>query len=81
MAWEISLNSVDSDISSRPEELCKKCVLKNFSKFTGKHLCQSIFSNKVAGLQLKKILLALAVLKVKKNFPFSETVDTSISAD
>ena len=27
-------------------------VLKNFSKFRGKHLCQSIFFNKVAGLQL-----------------------------
>ena len=25
--------------------------LKNFAKFTGKHLCQSLFFNKVAGLQ------------------------------
>ena len=25
-------------------------VLKNFTKFTGKHLCQSLFFNKVAGL-------------------------------
>ena len=24
-------------------------VLKNFTKFTGKHLCQSLFFNKVAG--------------------------------
>ena len=24
-------------------------VLKNFAKFTGKHLCQSLFFNKVAG--------------------------------
>ena len=29
----------------------KKDVLKNFSKFTGKHLCQSLFFNKVAGLR------------------------------
>ena len=28
-----------------------KGVLRNFSKFTGKHLCQSLFSNKVAGLR------------------------------
>ena len=28
---------------------CKKGVLRNFTKFTGKHLCQSIFFNKVAG--------------------------------
>ena len=27
-----------------------KGVLRNFAKFTGKHLCQSLFFNKVAGL-------------------------------
>ena len=27
----------------------KKGVLKKFGKFTGKHLCQSLFFNKVAG--------------------------------
>ena len=32
--------------SSRPEIFCKKGVLKNFAKFTGKHLCQSFFFNK-----------------------------------
>ena len=31
----------------------KKSVLKNSSKFTGKHLCQSLFFNKVAGLSLQ----------------------------
>ena len=40
---------------------CKKGVLRNFSKFTGKHLCRSLFFNKVAGLRpatlLKKKLL------------------------
>ena len=35
------------DRSSRPEVFCKKVVLRNFSKFTGKHLCQSLFFNKV----------------------------------
>ena len=35
--------------SSRPEVFCKKGVLRNFSKFTGKHLCLSLFFNKVAG--------------------------------
>ena len=29
---------------------CKKGVLRNLTKFTGKHLCQSLFLNKVAGL-------------------------------
>ena len=28
--------------SSRPEVFCKKGVLKNFTEFTGKHLCQSL---------------------------------------
>ena len=28
----------------------KKGVLRNFAKFTGKNLCQSLFFNKVAGL-------------------------------
>ena len=28
----------------------KKGVLRNLTKFTGKHLCQSLFFNKVAGL-------------------------------
>ena len=28
----------------------RKCILRNFGKFTGKHLCQSFYFNKVAGL-------------------------------
>ena len=35
--------------SSRPEVLCKKVVLGNFAKLTGKHQWQSLFFNKVAG--------------------------------
>ena len=37
--------------SSRPEVFCKKGVLRNFAKFTGKYLCQSLFFNIVAGLR------------------------------
>ena len=33
---------------------CKKSVLRNFAKFTGKHLCQSLSFNKVAGLNFIK---------------------------
>ena len=33
-----------------PELFYKKGVLKNFAKFTGQHLCQCYFFNKVAGL-------------------------------
>ena len=28
----------------------KKVVLKNFAKFTEKHLCESLFCNKIAGV-------------------------------
>ena len=34
----------------------KKGVLKNFAKFTGKHLCQILFFNKVAGLRPQRRL-------------------------
>ena len=54
------------DRSSRPDMFCKKGVdvLRNFTKFTGKHLCESLFFNKVAGLRpeafnfIKNIILA-----------------------
>ena len=36
--------------SSRPEVFYKKGVLRIFTKFTGKHLFQCLFLNKVAGL-------------------------------
>ena len=33
--------------SSRPEVFCKIGVPRNFTKFTGKHLCQSLFLKKL----------------------------------
>ena len=42
--------------SSRPEVFCRKGVLRNFAKFTGKHLCQSFFFNKVSGLRPATLL-------------------------
>ena len=38
------------------EVLRKKGVLRNFAKFTGKHLCQSLFFNKVADLRPATLL-------------------------
>ena len=32
-----------------PDVICEKGVLRNFAKFTGKHLCQSLFFNNVPG--------------------------------
>ena len=34
----------------------KNCVLKNLAKFTTKHLCESLFFNKVTGLRLAILL-------------------------
>ena len=45
--------------SSRPEVFSKKAVLRNFTKFTGKHLCQVLFFNKVAGLFTEHLLWLL----------------------
>ena len=36
--------------------LFKKGVLENFARFTGKHLCHSLFFNKVAGLRPTTLL-------------------------
>ena len=42
--------------SSHPEVFCKKGVLRNFAKFTRKHMCRSLFLNKVAGLRSATLL-------------------------
>ena len=34
------------------QRFCRKCILRNFAKFTGKHLFQGLYFNKVAGLGL-----------------------------
>ena len=46
--WQNKMQLLDSR-SSLPEVFCKKSILRNFTKFTGKHLYQSLFFNKVAG--------------------------------
>ena len=40
--------------SSRPEVFCTTGILKNLAKLTVKHLCQSLFFNKVADLRPAK---------------------------
>ena len=42
------LKTLENFQKQPPEVFYKKGVLKNFSKFTGKHLCQSLFFNKVS---------------------------------
>ena len=57
----------------------RKGVFRNFAKFTGKHLCQSLFFNKVAGLAcnfIKKETLAQVFscefCEISKNTFFTE---------
>ena len=47
---------VNPDQKQPPEVFYKKGVLRNVTKFTGKHLFLSLFFNKVAGTLLKKRL-------------------------
>ena len=84
-SWNfVGIKSIDKKIlqkyciaptrSTRPEVFCKKGVLKNFAKFTGKHLSQSLFFNNVAGLSLfafnfiKKDFGAVVFLWILRNF-------------
>ena len=53
--------------SSRPEVFCKKDVLRNFTKFTGKHLCQSLFFNEVAGLRPLAQVFSCEFFEISKN--------------
>ena len=64
------LNDYSLDIASKlsadnlrqkqpPEVLDKKSVLKNFTKFTGKHLCQSIFLIKLQACSCSMLLLLI----------------------
>ena len=45
--------------SSRPDVFCKKGALRDFAKFTGKHLCQSLYFNKVAVWTAKRACLKI----------------------
>ena len=49
---------------SCPEVFYKKYVLRNFAKFTGKHLYQSLFFDKVAGLMIQYWLHVKKIMQV-----------------
>ena len=57
-----------SDFFFHNQKQSSKGVLRNFAKFTGKHLYKSLFFNKVAGLSppalLKKTLVQVFFLKI-----------------
>ena len=71
------------------QEVFYKGDFRNFAKFTGKHLCQSLFFNKVAGLRpktcniIKKETLARVFscefCKISENTFFTEHLWTTAS--
>ena len=50
ISWNCQIAAFDVNRRSRRKVFCKNGVLRNFAKFTGKHLCQNLFFNKVPGL-------------------------------
>ena len=52
MQWDGVINKEGSCL----EVFCINGFLRNFAKLTGKHLCQSLFFNKVAGLRPATLL-------------------------
>ena len=68
------------------EVFYKKGVLIIFAKFTGKHLCQCLFFNKVAGVSLQLYSkrdfdtnVFLWILRIFKNTYFKEHLRTTVS--
>ena len=62
------------DYCIRPESFYKKSVYRNFAKFKGNHLRQSLFFNKVASFRLQlstKFLLFTGAETFKGSFLFS----------
>ena len=67
--------------------LYKKGALRNFTKFTGKLLCQSLFFNKVAGLRRATLLekrpwhkcFSVNFVKLLKNTFFHRTTMVAAS--
>ena len=49
LSWVCNYQNIEAVV----KVFCKKGVLRNFTKFTGKHLCQCLFFNKVAGLRTR----------------------------
>ena len=70
-------NKKQTQRSSRPDVFCKKGFLRNFAKFIGKHLCQSLYFNKVAGLACNCI--KIETLALVFSYEFCEICENTFS--
>ena len=64
--------NIDKDRNNHRRCSAKKSVLKNFAKFTGKHLCQSLFFNKVAEHLFTEHLWTTAFVKKVNNLQITK---------
>ena len=57
-SWHLPIKSIKLKIFRSSHRSCsvRKGVLINFAKFIGRHLCQSLFFNKIAGLRPATLL-------------------------
>ena len=56
----------------QPPEVFFRNFSRNFTKFTGKHLCQSLFFNKVAGLRPEITLIVRRTCDKNESFRYFE---------
>ena len=73
--YSVHFSSLFFSRSSRPDVFCEKSVLQNFTKFAGKHLCQSLFFNKAAGLWKKETLAQVFSCEFCENFKKSFSIE------
>ena len=59
-------------VCSCPEVLCKKAVLRNFAKFTGRHQYQSLFFNRDCGKQLAPVFEKIGHAKIGQDLEIKE---------
>ena len=78
----VSIDSQDIAVRhSSPEAVAQRCsvkksVLRNFAKFTGMHLCQSLFFNKVSLAQV----FSCEFCEISENTLFYRTLPVAASA-
>ena len=78
--------NIKNNLSSHPRCSVRKAVLRSFSKFTGKHQCHSLVSNKVARQNTQENTCARVAVLIKlqasaSNFIEKETLAQVFSSE
>ena len=75
----VSAQDTDGIQKQLTEVFLQKGVLKNFAKFTGKHLCQCHFFNKVIKKETLAQVFPCEFYEISKNAFFTEHLRTTTS--